>query len=148
MCRTRTRAPAERVAGPETGALEAVARAVAHFEKRRNIIPESDIRALVLDHAQGRYRLAKIDDSIEHRVREGELREMALRGSDRSFVTDRAVKAERKILGAVKHGKGTVTALSADEAVAAGRLPAPGRSPGGRAGGRSPVDRRLSWPTA
>ncbi|MDE0417110.1 MAG: relaxase domain-containing protein [bacterium] len=117
--RTRTRAPAERIAEPETGVLEAVARAVAHVEERRTIIPESDIRALVLGHAPGRYRLEDIDESIERLVREGELRETALRGSDRSFVTDRAVKAERKILKAVKQGKDTVEALVPDETVAA-----------------------------
>ena len=117
--RTRTRAPAERIAEPETGVLEAVARAVAHFEERRTIIPESDVRALVLGHAPGRYRLAEIDDAIERLVREGELRETTLRGSDRSFVTDRAVKAERKILRAVKQGKGTVEALGTGETVAA-----------------------------
>ncbi|MDD9991296.1 MAG: relaxase domain-containing protein, partial [Rhodospirillales bacterium] len=117
--RIRTRAPAERIAEPETGVLEAVARAVAHFEERRTIIPESDIRMLVLGHAPGRYRLEDIDESIERLVREGELRETVLRGSDRSFVTDRAVKAERKILKAVKQGKGTVEALVLGETVAA-----------------------------
>ena len=119
MRRTRTRAPAERVAEPETGVLEAVARAVAHFEERRTIIPESDIRALVLGHAPGRFSLEEIDDAIARLVREGELRETALKGSDRSFVTDRAVKAERQILRAVKQGKGTVAALGADDAIAA-----------------------------
>ena len=116
---TRTWAPAERVAEPETGVLEAVARAVAHFEERRTIIPESDIRALALSHAPGRFSLEEIDGAIARLVREGELIETVLRGSDRSFVTDRAVKAERKILKAVKQGKGTVEALAPDDTVAA-----------------------------
>ncbi|MDE0418892.1 MAG: AAA family ATPase [bacterium] len=116
--RTRSGAPAERIAEPETGVLEAVARAVAHVEERRTIIPESDIRTLVLGHAPGRYALDEIDDAIERLVREGELRETTLKGSDRSFVTDRAVKAERKILGTVKQGKDTVTAQVAEETVA------------------------------
>ena len=117
--RRRPAAPAERIAEPETGVLEAVARAVAHFEERRTVIPEHDIRTLVLGHAPGRYRLEEIDEAIERLVDGGELRETSLRGSDRSFVTDRAVKAERRILKAVKQGKATVDALSPDETVTA-----------------------------
>ena len=117
--RRRPVAPAERIAEPETGVLEAVARAVAHFEERRTIIPASGIRTLVLGHAPGRYRLDEIDAAIERLVDGGELRETAIRGSDRSFVTDRAVKAERRILKAVKEGKATVDALAPDETVAA-----------------------------
>ena len=75
------------------------------------MIPASEIRALVLGHAPGRYRLGKIDEAIERLVGDGELRETVLRGSDRSFVTDRAVKAERRILEAVRRGRATVDAL-------------------------------------
>ena len=111
----RPAAPVELVAEPETGVLEAVARAVAHFEERRTVIPVSEIRTLVLGHAPGRYRLGDIDRAIERLVTDGELREATLRGSDRSFVTDRAIKAERRILGIVKEGQKTVGALSPDE---------------------------------
>ena len=117
--RRRPAAPAARIAEPETGVLEAVARAVAHFEERRTVIPEHDIRTLVLGHAPGRYRLEEIDEAIERLVGDGELRETSLRGSDRSFVTDRAVKAERRILKAVRQGKASVDALSPEETVAA-----------------------------
>ena len=112
-------APAERIAEPETGILEAVARSVAHFEERRTVIPASEIRTLVLGHAPGRYRLDEIDEAIERLVTDGELRETTLRGSDRSFVTDRAVKAERRILKAVKEGKGMVAALAREETLTA-----------------------------
>ena len=115
--RLRPAAPAERIAEPETGVLEAVARAVAHVEERRTVIPASEIRTLVLGHAPGRYRLGEIDAAIERLVREGELRETVLRGSDRSFVTDRAVKAERRILKAVKQGRAAVDGLAPEETV-------------------------------
>ena len=117
--RLRPAAPAERIAEPETGVLEAVARAVAHVEERRTVIPASEIRTLVLGHAPGRYGLDEIDAAVERLVREGELRETVLRGSDRSFVTDRAVKAERRILKAVKQGRATVDGLAPDETVTA-----------------------------
>ncbi len=112
-------APAQRIAEPETGVLEAVARAVAHVEERRTVIPASEIRVLVLGHAPGRYRLGAIDAAIERLVGDGELRETVLRGSDRSFVTDRAVKAERRILEAVRQGRATVDAFAPEETVMA-----------------------------
>ena len=96
-----------------------MARAVAHVEERRTVIPASEIRTLVLGHAPGRYRLGEIDAAVERLVREGELRETVLRGSDRSFVTDRAVKAERRILKAVKQGRAAVDGLAPEETVAA-----------------------------
>ncbi len=117
--RFRPAAPAERIAEPETGVLEAVARAVAHVEERRTVIPARDIRALVLGHAPGRYRLEEIDAAIERLVAEGELLETVLRGSDRSFVTDRAVKAERRILEAVRQGRTLAVALVPEETVTA-----------------------------
>ncbi len=117
--RFRPSAPAERIAEPETGVLEAVARAVAHVEERRTVIPAGDIRALVLGHAPGRYRLEEIDAAIERLVAEGELLETVLRGSDRSFVTDRAVKAERRILEAVRQGRTLAVALVPEETVTA-----------------------------
>ena len=127
--RRRPGAPVERIAEPETGVLEAVARAVAHFEERRTIIPASEIRTLVLGHAPGRYTLDEIDRAIARLVGDGELRETTLRGSDRSFVTDRALKAERRILKAVRQRKDTVTALAPDGTVAA-RLAAAGLTDG------------------
>ncbi len=120
--RIRPGAPAERIAEPETGVLEAVARAVAHIEERRTVIPASEIRALVLGHAPGRHGLGAIDDAIARLVREGELKETVLKGSDRSFVTDRAVKAERTILEAVKQGRETVGEALCPDGVIAARL--------------------------
>ncbi len=116
--RRRPAAPPEMIPEPETGCLEAVARAVAHVEERRTIIPERDIRMLALGHAPGRYRLEEIDQAIERLVADGELVETVQRGSDRSFVTDRAVKAERRILKMVKEGRAMAEAFAEPETVA------------------------------
>ena len=117
--RQRPLTPTELVPEPETGCLEAVARAVAHFEERRTVIPERDIRTLALGHAPGRYRLEEIDRAIERLVADGELVETVQRGSDRSFVTDRAVKAERRILKMVKEGRAMTGGFAEPETVAA-----------------------------
>ena len=115
--RTRTAspsrgAPPELVAAPETGVLEAVARAIAHHEERRTVIPERAIRTLALSHAPGHYTLSEIDAAIDRLVAEGTLIETPARGSDRSFVTDRAVKAERRILEHHRQGVGSAQALA------------------------------------
>ncbi len=104
-------APPELVATPETGVLEAVARAIAHHEERRTVIPERAIRTLALAHAPGRYSLPEIDSAIHRLVAEGTLIQTPARGSDRSFVTDRAVKAERRILELHRQGVGSAQAL-------------------------------------
>ena len=115
-------APAAGAAGalsaePETGVLEAVARAVAHAAERRTTIPEAEIRAVALGHAPGRYGLGEIDAVIARLVRGGELIEVERRGMDRAFVTDRAVKAERHVLAAMRAGRGTGEALADAETV-------------------------------
>ncbi|MCE2519850.1 MAG: relaxase domain-containing protein, partial [Alphaproteobacteria bacterium] len=112
-------APREVVAEPETGCLEAVARAVAHFEERRTVIPAGEIRALALGHAPGRYRLGEIDQAIERLVADRHLREVDVRGHDRAFVTDRAIKAERRIIGAVRRNKGESSVLVVPDEVEA-----------------------------
>ncbi|MYE03331.1 MAG: relaxase domain-containing protein, partial [Alphaproteobacteria bacterium] len=117
----RPSAPARLSREPETGPLEAVARAVAHAEERRTVIPETEIRAVALGHAPGRWTLAEIDAAVARLVREGELVETVRRGADRAFVTDRAVKAERRLLAIWREGRGRAVPL-ADEASVAARL--------------------------
>ena len=111
------RAPAELSLMPERGVLEAVARAMAHVAERRTTIAEAEIRAVALGHAPGRYTLAEIDAAIARLVRSGELIEVERRGMDRAFVTDRAVKAERRVLAAMRAGRGKGTALANGETV-------------------------------
>ena len=113
------RAPAELSLKPERGVLEAVARAVAHVAERRTAVPEAEIRAVALGHAPGRYTLAEVDAAIARLVRDGELIEVERRGMDRAFVTDRAVKAERRVLASMRAGRGKGTALAGADAVEA-----------------------------
>ena len=115
----RPSAPAVLSPEPELGPLEAVARAVAHAEERQTVIPETEIRATALGHAPGRWSLADIDAAIARLVREGELVETPRRGADRAFVTDRAVKAERRLLELARAGRGRVAALCDETAVEA-----------------------------
>ena len=113
------RAPAELSLKPERGVLEAVARAVAHVAERRTAVPEAEIRAVALGHAPGRYTLAEVDAAIARLVRDGELIEVERRGMDRAFVTDRAVKAERRVLASMRAGRGKGMALAGADAVEA-----------------------------
>ena len=107
-------------AEPETGVLEAVARAVDHASERRTALPEAEIRAVALGHAPGRYGLGEIDAAIGRLVRDGALIEVERRGMDRAFVTDRAVKAERRVLAAMRAGRGAGKALADAGAVEEG----------------------------
>ena len=102
----RAMAPAELSYEPEAGLLEAVARAAAHVGERRVTIPEAEIRAVALGHAPGRYSLAEVDAAIARLVRGGELVETESRDADRAFVTDRAVKAERRLLASMRAARG------------------------------------------
>ena len=113
------RAPAELSPKPERGLLEAVARAVAHVAERRTTIPEAEIRAVALGHAPGRYTLAEVDAAIARLASGGELIEVERRGMDRAFVTDRAVRTERRVLASMRAGRGKGTALAGADAVEA-----------------------------
>ena len=116
---SRSRAPAELSPKPELGVLEAVARAVAHVAERRTAIPEAEIRAVALGHAPGRYTLAEVDAAIARLASGGELIEAERRGMDRAFVTDRAVRAERRVLASMRAGRGKRSALAGADVVVA-----------------------------
>ena len=115
----RAAARAELSYEPGPGLLEAVARAVAHVEERRVRIPEAEIRAVALGHAPGRHTLAEVDAAVARLVRSGELVETESRGADRAFVTDRAVKTERRMLAAMRAERGQGTAQAVPVAVVA-----------------------------
>ena len=115
----RSRGPDELSPAPELGVLEAVARAVSHVAERRTAIPETEIRAVALGHAPGRYTLAEIDGAIDRLPRGGELIEVARKGMDRAFVTERAVRAERRIIASMRAGQGAGKALCDADAVEA-----------------------------
>ena len=132
----RPSAPGRLSTEPETGPLEAVARAVAHAEERRTVIPETEIRAVALGHAPGRWTLGEIDAAVARLVRDGELVETVRRGADRVFVTDRAVKAERQLLALLREGRGRAVPL-ANEAAVAARLEGGRLTDGQRAAART-----------
>ena len=115
----RATARAELSYEPEPGLLEAVARAVAHVEERRVRIPEAEIRAVALGHAPGRHTLAEVDAAVARLVRSGELVETESRGADRTFVTDRAVKTERRMLAALRAERGKGQAEANPDRIAA-----------------------------
>ena len=115
----RSTARAELSYEPEPGLLEAVARAVAHVEERQVRIPEAEIRAVALGHAPGRYTLAEVDEAIARLVRSGELVETQSRNADRAFVTDRAVKTERRMLASMRAARGQGRAEADPDTVAA-----------------------------
>ena len=75
---------------------------------------------MTLDRVPGSYGLGEIDGAVARPVRDGELVEIDRCSMDRAFVTDRAVKAECRILAAMRAGRGTDKALDDDEAVEEG----------------------------
>ena len=112
-----SRGPTALSPAPETGVLEAVARAVDHISERRTAVPQAEIRAVALGHAPGRYMLDEVDAAIEKLAVSGALIEVERRGMDRAFVTERAVKAERRILSFMRDGKGAGRALGDADAI-------------------------------
>ena len=119
---SRTRcggAPATLSSEPERGVLEAVARAAAHIEERTAVFAETDLQALALGHAPGRYTLAEVDAVIARLCRDGELFEAKRRGADRAFVTARAIRAEGRVRKMMREGRGLGRAFSPEARVEA-----------------------------
>ena len=104
---------------PAPSALEIVGRTVRRLEERYPVFAERELEALALGHSPGRHSLVEIRDAVSWMVRDGHLVEAEQRGSDRSFVTDRTLKAERSVIAAMKAGLGAGEALAGGEAVAA-----------------------------
>ncbi len=105
-------APLRLLGTPERSLVDVVSRAIAHMEERRTVIPRGEIRAVALGHAPGRYRLGEIDAAIERLCREGELVETKSRGSDTAYVTDRAIRSERRMLATMRAGRGKARPLA------------------------------------
>ncbi len=100
-------------------ALEIVGRAMEHLEERQSVFAAHQLEAHALGHSPGRHSLEAIRDAIAWMVRDRHLVEATLRRADRSFVTDRALKAERKVIATMKAGIGEGMALGTEEQVAA-----------------------------
>jgi len=100
-------------------ALEIVGRTVSRLEERYPVFAERELEALALGHSPGRYSLGEIREAVAWMVRDGHLVEAEQRGSDRSYVTDRTLKAERSVIAAMKAGLGAGEALAGAGEVAA-----------------------------
>ena len=114
---SRSRGPIAHPAGPS--ALEIVWRTMRHLEERQSVFAERDLEALALGHSPGRHSIEEIREAIEWMVRDSHLVEANLRRSDRAFVTDRALKAERSVIATMKAGIGAGRTLAREEDVAA-----------------------------
>ena len=104
---------------PAPSALEIVGRTVRRLEERYSVFAERELEALALGHSPGRHSLDEIREAVAWMVRDGHLVEAQLRGSDRSYVTDRTLKAERSVIAAMKAGLGAGEALAGADEVAA-----------------------------
>ena len=113
----RSRGPVSLPAVPS--ALKIAWQAMRHLEERQSVFAAHHLEALVLGHSPGRHTLEEVRSAIGCLVRDAHLVEARLRNSDRSFVTDRALKAERAVIAAMKTGIGDGMALAVENAVAA-----------------------------
>ena len=99
-------------------ALEIVGRAMRQLEERRSVFAASELEALALGHSPGRHSIDAIRDAVEWMIRDAHLVEAKLSRSDRAFVTDRALKAERSVIAMMKSGVGAGIPLAGEEEVA------------------------------
>ena len=104
---------------PAPSALEIVGRTVSRLEERYPVFAECELEALALGHSPGRHSLGEIREAVAWMVKDGHLVEAEQRGSDRSYVTDRTLKAERRVIAAMKAGLGAGEALAGAGEVAA-----------------------------
>ena len=100
-------------------AVEIVGRTVSRLEERHPVFAARELEALALGHSPGRHSLGEIRAAVAWMVRDGHLVEAEQRGSDRSYVTERTLKAERSVIAAMKAGLGAGEALAGAGDVAA-----------------------------
>ena len=100
-------------------ALKIAWQAMRHLEERQSVFAASQLEAVALGHSPGRHTLGDIRGAIARLVTDAHLVEARLRNSDRSFVTDRALKAERAVIAVMKGGIGNGMLLASESAVAA-----------------------------
>ena len=104
---------------PAPSALEIVGRTMRQLEERQPVFAERELEALALGHSPGRHTIGEIRGAVQAMVRDGHLVEAERRGSDRAYVTDRTLKAERSVIAAMKAGLGKGEELAGREEVAA-----------------------------
>ena len=123
----RAREPAE--IAPAPSALEIVARAAERLEERQPVFAGHELEALALAHSPGAHSIGAVREAVAWMVRDGHLVEASLSRADRSFVTERTLKAERKVVAAMKAGVGEAVALADGDRMEA-HLAGAGLTPG------------------
>ena len=113
----RARRPVSPPAVPS--ALKIAWQAMRHLEERQSVFAAGQLEALALGHSPGRHTLGEIRGAISCLVRDAHLVEATPGRATRAFVTDRALKAERAVIAAMKAGVGQGVALAGGNAVAA-----------------------------
>ena len=104
---------------PALSALEVVARTAEHLEERRSVFAKDDLVAGALAHAPGDHTLEEIHAALDQLRRDGHLVDAVRSRGGPSLVTDRALRAERAVIGAMKAKAGTAQAIVEPEQVAA-----------------------------
>ncbi len=123
---TSQRLPSRRVA-PETvrqadgdrqtGLLGHVSRSVAHLEERVSVFPARDLITDVLERKAGIYQVDEIRAAVDRLAGDGHLVSASLTHAPDAFVTDRALRAERAIIRAMRDGRDAVKPLCPFRAV-------------------------------
>ncbi len=91
-------------------ALTAVWRSVEHLEERASVFAGDELLAFALGLAPGRFSVADVNAAIDGLRRDKHLVEARLRGHDRAFVTDRALRAEKVVVAWMKGSAGEALA--------------------------------------
>ena len=111
----RSREPAEiaAAAAPSApSAIEIVGRTMARLEERQPVFAAHELEALALAHSPGAHSIGAVREAVAWMVRDGHLVEASLSRADRAFVTERTLKAERRVIAAMKAGLGAAGPLA------------------------------------
>ncbi len=137
---TRSREPVEMAAAAPRApsAIEIVGRTMARLEERQPVFAAHELEALALAHSPGAHSIGAVREAVAWMVRDGHLVEASLSRADRAFVTERTLKAERRVIAAMKAGLGTAGPLAERERVEA-HLAGAGLTPGQAAAVRTIV---------
>ncbi len=122
-------AAAPRAPSAAPSAIEIVGRTMARLEERQPVFAAHELEALALAHSPGSHSIAAVREAVAWMVRDGHLVEASLSRADRAFVTERTLKAERRVIAAMKAGLGTAGPLAERDLVEA-HLEGAGLMPG------------------
>ena len=128
------------VAAAVPSALRIAWDAMRDLEERQSVFAERDLEALALACSRGRHTLEELRGAIGRLVKDAHLVEAPLGNADRAFVTDWALKWERKVIAMMKAGIGAGVPLGVEWLIA-GHLAKAGLTEGqGGGGANDPAD--------